>query len=59
VFANFAVDIAQPDLKIVIEVDGQSHNWLGQKKIDIKRDRRLRRNGWTVFRVSESGCRLL
>jgi hypothetical protein len=59
VWKGIAIDIAHPKLKLAIEVDGKSHGKEIQKKQDRQRDKVLRKLGWTVFRVSEDGCRLL
>jgi len=56
---SFVVDIAYPKLKLVIEVDGKSHDSLKQKVKDQSLDRVLRGFGWSVFRIPETGCRLL
>lgn len=49
---NYIVDFYCPKLKLVIEVDGESH--LSQKEIkhDIKRDKYLGDLGITVFRFN-------
>jgi len=45
------VDIAFPDDKLVIEVDGPDHNKPEQKKVDCERDRQLQMRGWRVIRI--------
>jgi len=56
---ELAIDIAYPEMKLAIEVDGVTHNYPAQKKRDRLRDTLLRKLGWSVFRVSEVGCRNL
>lgn len=51
---HYKIDIANPTLRIAIEVDGQSHNSLARKVQDFKKDEWLSRNGWTVYRVTNS-----
>jgi very-short-patch-repair endonuclease len=54
-----SVDIAYPPMRLAIEVDGVTHNDPKQQAKDRMRDQRLRSLGWSVFRISEEGCRLL
>lgn len=56
---NYRVDLAFPELKIIIEVDGKYHEGIIQRREDLRREKDLKRLGWTVFRVSEIGCRRL
>lgn len=56
---HIAIDVAYPSMKFAIEVDGKSHDRPDQKVRDKERDVILKRLGWSVFRVSEEGCRLL
>ena len=49
---NYKVDIANPKLKIAIEVDGNSHNVLSRKAQDIKKENFLKSRGWTVLRFT-------
>ena len=53
------IDVALPQLKLAIEVDGCDHQKPKQQHRDRQKERGLRRLGWTVFRVSEDGCREL
>jgi len=53
------IDVAHPQLKLAIEVDGCDHQKPKQQCRDRQKERGLRRLGWTVFRVSEAGCREL
>ena len=48
------VDLAVPDLKIAIEVDGQSHNTLKVRERDKKKERLLNEAGWRIIRVKNS-----
>ena len=52
-----SVDVAQPAMRMAIEVDDIGHRRPVAKLRDRRKERRLRRLGWTVFRVSEAGCR--
>ena len=56
---TFYVDLAYPEMKLAIEVDGQSHLKPLQIIRDRMRDQCLKELGWSVFRVSEEGCRLI
>lgn len=58
-YRRYAVDVAYPEMKLAIEVDGRTHDSLEQKRKDRRRDFELRTLGWSVFRVSEAGCRLI
>ena len=53
------VDVAHPGMRLAIEVDDISHRRPLQRLRDRQKVRHLRRLGWTVFRVSEYGCRAL
>ncbi|MFH1394653.1 MAG: DUF559 domain-containing protein [Candidatus Omnitrophota bacterium] len=50
---NFPADIANPELKIIIECDGKSHEHPKQKLRDRKRDKTAARQGWKVIRIKE------
>lgn len=51
----FALDWAFPDVKLNIEWDGDEfHTGLGPSAEDMRRDRALRRLGWTVRRFPYS-----
>jgi len=58
-YRRYAIDIAYPEMRLAIEVDGKTHSNVKQRLRDAKRDRDLRFLGWSVFRISEEGCRLL
>lgn len=52
---RYAVDLANLDERIVIEVDGVAHTRVGataQRERDRRRDQALRLRGWTVHRVT-------
>lgn len=53
------IDIANPDLRIAIEVDGADHDKAKQQARDRVKERGLRRDGWTVYRLCEYKCRAL
>lgn len=50
----YRVDLANPDRKIAVELDGASHRTAEQKARDAKKDAFLREQGWTVFRFWNS-----
>ena len=52
---NFIVDFYCKDLKLAIEVDGESHH--GKSKKDEKRDQRLKELGVTVLRFDDLDVR--
>jgi len=56
---RYAIDVANPKLKIAYEVDGKSHSKPRQKVRDRQRDKDLHSVGWKVIRLSENDCRLL
>ena len=47
----FIADFACVEAKLVIEVDGPSHETAQGRVLDNRRDRWLRENGWSVVRV--------
>ena len=47
------VDFRWPDRRLVVEVDGPGHNRPGQRRIDARRDRKLRAAGYTVLRFTD------
>lgn len=51
-FHPYFIDFALIDYKIAIEIDGQQHNLPERKASDIKKDKKLIKNGWTVYRLS-------
>jgi hypothetical protein len=53
--AGVFVDFANPAAKVAIECDGAAYHQ--DKEKDAARDARLEALGWTVFRISGSGCR--
>ena len=48
---NYKLDIANRDLKVGIELDGQSHGLTDRAGQDAKKDDLLRSLGWSVYRV--------
>lgn len=48
----YAYDFAFPDLKIDIEIDGNTHTQEKVKKIDERRDLFSKENGWQVIRFT-------
>jgi len=53
---NMFVDFGNPFLKIGIESDGKEWHELSK---DIKRDKRLKRQGWTIYHLTGSECKRL
>jgi hypothetical protein len=51
--AGFEVDFHWPGLKRIIEVDGPAHERPSAKRVDARRDARLRTVGWTVLRIPD------
>lgn len=50
---RYRIDIAIPKYRIAIECDGKEwHSSIKQKEHDRKKDRFLRKHGWTVIRFS-------
>jgi hypothetical protein len=49
---HYKVDVAEPLLKLAIEVDGYSHNSPKGRARDLKKTSALTRLGWTVLRFS-------
>ena len=47
---NYKIDIANPTLKIAIEVDGFSHGTIKRKMQDMKKEEFLTGLGWKVLR---------
>ena len=52
---NYIVDFICRKIKLVIEIDGRSHNFKVQE--DIIRDDRLRQLGYTILRIPETDIR--
>lgn len=50
---NYFIDFACPFKKIGVECDGEK--WHNEEK-DRKRDRRLKEEGWQIFRISGKEC---
>lgn len=50
----YKIDIANPVLKIAIEVDGPSHNTTERRAQDTKKTNLLTSLGWSVYRVSNA-----
>jgi len=46
------VDLAWPDRKLALEIDGSSHRMRARLAQDRKKDAVLEQLGWRVFRVS-------
>ena len=51
--AGYTVDFAIVRAKLMIEVDGASHDGDGAKWRDLERDRVLQQRGWRVLRISD------
>jgi very-short-patch-repair endonuclease len=51
VIANFIVDFACPKVRLVVEIDGGSHE--GRQRRDAARDHALAALGWRVLRVAD------
>ncbi len=49
---GITVDLAYPNLKLAIEVDGGYHTTWKQQDEDCRRDSLLQRAGWKVIRVT-------
>lgn len=52
--AHYKIDIAEPTLRIAIEVDGVSHQSLRVQMADRRKTEFLRGCGWVVLRFSNS-----
>lgn len=50
----YRIDVANPGLKIAVELDGSSHREPTQQARDAKKDTFLKEQGWTVFRFWNS-----
>jgi very-short-patch-repair endonuclease len=50
-FGPFFADFAASDLKLIIEIDGASHE--SKEEYDRSRDRFMMEEGWTVLRYTE------
>ena len=49
---HYKIDVAQPEVKIAVEIDGFSHTTHSRKAADRRKDRWLSDHGWLVFRFS-------
>ena len=49
---NYKIDIAEPSLKIAVEVDGEGHKASISRRRDALKDAFLESEGWTVVRVT-------
>ena len=52
---NFIVDFVCTDVRLVVELDGKSHD--GKEEADAKRQEWLQSQGFTVFRISNLDVR--
>ncbi len=48
------VDFRWPGLRRIVEVDGPAHERPSAKRVDARRDARLRAAGWTVLRIPDT-----
>lgn len=46
------IDLAWPEIKLAVEIDGCYHEWKEQQEHDAKKDSFLKAKGWTVLRFS-------
>jgi hypothetical protein len=51
--AGLEVDFHWPRLRRIVEVDGPAHERPSAKRVDARRDARLRAAGWTVLRIPD------
>jgi hypothetical protein len=51
---HYKLDLAEPTLRIAVEVDGQSHRSKKVAAADARKDRWLREHGWSVLRFWNS-----
>lgn len=49
---TYKIDVASPELKLGIEVDGRSHLLARRKAEDRRKEAVLQRLGWTVLRFT-------
>ncbi len=54
---NYKLDLADPDLKLAVEIDGGSHKSLKVKEADARKEEFLNERGWTVLRFSNEAVR--
>ena len=50
--AHYKIDIAHPDKKIAVEIDGASHTSRKRQEQDRRKDEWLSNHGWSVLRFS-------
>jgi very-short-patch-repair endonuclease len=50
-FYPYFIDFAFEDLKIAVEIDGSQHEKKENRKRDQKKDKKLIKNGWNVYRI--------
>jgi len=50
--SHYKIDLANPDLMIAVEVDGQSHSSRAGQERDRRKDEWLTGAGWLVLRFS-------
>lgn len=50
---NYIVDFMCKELKLIVEVDGFSHEWAKQWELDKKRQKELEEVGFTVLRFTD------
>lgn len=50
--AGCIMDFLAPSRKLVVEVDGGYHRSAAQRRADARKDRRLKRAGYRVLRLS-------
>jgi len=51
---HYKIDVAFPDVKLGVEIDGASHGSLKRKAQDRKKEKALKLLGWKVLRFSNS-----
>jgi len=52
VIGNYIVDFYCHELKLIVEIDGKSHQFDDAKALDLERDWILSKAGYTVFRIT-------
>lgn len=55
---NYKVDIAFPSIRLAVEVDGKGHLVLLKQMQDLKKEKKLKELGWSVFRVTNQAVDL-
>ena len=51
---HYKIDVANPNRKIAVEIDGGSHNGANRKTADARKDSRLAALGWRVLRYGST-----